>query len=107
MEARDGLDRAGRDVLGEDDVLASGDPVRRRIGWLGRSGMMGLIGFFLARAAVRFDPNEAQGLDGSLRKAAESGAGTWLVIAVGAALIVYGVFCVLSAPKQRLVGADS
>jgi len=78
-----------------------------RIGWLGRSGMMGLIGFFLARAAVRFDPAEAQGLDGSLRKAASSGPGTWLVIAVGAALIVYGVFCVLSAPKQRLVGADS
>ena len=78
-----------------------------RIGWLGRSGMMGLIGFFLARAAVRFDPEDAQGLDGSLRKAASSTPGTWLVIAVGAGLLVYGIFCVLSAPKQRLVGADS
>lgn len=78
-----------------------------RIGWVGRSGMMLLIGFFLARAAVRFDPDDAQGLDGSLRKAAASGPGTWLVIAVGVGLLVYGVFCVLSAPKRRLVGADS
>lgn len=57
-----------------------------RIGWVGRAGMMALIGFFLARAAVRFDPDDAQGLDGSLRKAASSGAGTALVIAVGAGL---------------------
>ncbi|MGB0114649.1 MAG: DUF1206 domain-containing protein [Ilumatobacteraceae bacterium] len=78
-----------------------------RIGWVGRSGMMALIGFFLARAAVRFDPDDAQGLDGSLRNAASSGPGAWLVIAVGAGLLVYGVFCALSAPKRRLVGADS
>ena len=78
-----------------------------RIGWVGRSGMMALIGFFLAGAAIRFDPNDAQGLDGSLRNAASTGAGTLLVIAVGAGLLVYGVFCALSAPKRRLVGADS
>lgn len=78
-----------------------------RIGWVGRSAMMALIGFFLARAAVSFDPDDAQGLDGSLRKAASSGIGTWLVIAVGAGLLVYGIFCALSAPKRRLVGADS
>lgn len=77
-----------------------------RIGWAGRSAMMALIGFFLARAAVRFDPDDAQGLDGSLRKAASTGLGTLLVIAVGAGLLVYGAFCVLSAPKRRLVGAD-
>lgn len=78
-----------------------------RVGWAGRAGMMALIGFFLARAAVRFDPNDAQGLDGSLRKAAGSGVGTVLVLAVAVGLLVYGVFCVLSAPKRRLVGADS
>ncbi|MGA9277003.1 DUF1206 domain-containing protein [Ilumatobacter sp.] len=77
-----------------------------RIGWVGRSAMMALIGFFLARAAVRFDPDDAQGLDGSLRKAASSGAGMWLVVALGLGLFVYGVFCILSAPKRRMVGAD-
>ena len=78
-----------------------------RIGWMGRAGMMALIGFFLARAAINFNPDDAQGLDGSLRKAAASGAGTILVIAVGAGLLVYGLFCALSAPKRRLIGADS
>lgn len=78
-----------------------------RIGWVGRAAMMALIGFFLARAAVNFDPEDAQGLDGSLRKAAASGLGAWLVVGVGVGLLVYGVFCALSAPKRRMVGADS
>lgn len=78
-----------------------------RVGWVGRAGMMAVIGFFLARAAVRFEPEDAQGLDGSLRKAAGSGLGTTLVIVVGVGLLVYGAFCVLSAPKRRLVGARS
>jgi hypothetical protein len=78
-----------------------------RIGWVGRSGMMALIGFFLVRAAVTFDASEAEGLDGSLRKAASSTIGLVLVVVVGAGLLVFGAFCILSAPKQRLVGADS
>jgi hypothetical protein len=36
-----------------------------RIGWVGRSAMMSLIGFFLCRAAVMFDADEAQGLGGA------------------------------------------
>ena len=78
-----------------------------RIGWVGRSGMMALIGFFLVRAAVTFDASEAEGLDGSLRKAASSTIGLVLVVVVGAGLLVFGAFCILSAPKQRMVGADS
>ncbi len=78
-----------------------------RVGFLGRSAMMGLIGFFLVRAAVRFDPNDAQGLDGSLRKVADSAVGAWLVIGTGVGLLMYGAFCVISAPKQKLVRADS
>ena len=78
-----------------------------RIGWVGRSGMMALIGFFLVRAAVTFDASDAEGLDGSLRKAASSTIGLVLVVVVGAGLLVLGAFCILSAPKQRMVGADS
>lgn len=78
-----------------------------RVGWAGRSAMMAVIGFFLARAAVRFDTDDAQGLDGSLRNAAESDVGTVLVVVVGVGLVVYGAFCVLSAPRQRLVGVDA
>ncbi len=78
-----------------------------RIGWVGRSGMMALIGFFLVRAAVTFDPSDAEGLDGSLRKAASSTFGLALVVVVGVGLLVFGAFCIVSAPKQRMVGADA
>lgn len=77
-----------------------------RVGWVGRSVMMGLIGFFLCRAAVRFDPDEAQGLDGALQRVAGSTAGTALVVAVAVGLVVYGAFCVISAPRRLLVAAD-
>jgi len=77
-----------------------------RVGWVGRTAMMGLIGFFLCRSAVRFDANEAQGLDGSLRQAVTSDVGTVLAVVVAIGLLVYGLFCVLSAPRQLLVAAD-
>jgi hypothetical protein len=78
-----------------------------RIGWVGRSVMMALIGWFLLRAAIDFDPEEAGGLDDSLRQAAGSGVGTALVFVVALGLLAFGAFCLLSAPRQRLVGADS
>ena len=77
-----------------------------RIGWVGRTAMMGLVGFFICRAAVQFDAEDAQGLDGSLRHATESGIGTALVLVVAFGLFVYGLFCVISAPRRLLVAAD-
>jgi hypothetical protein len=78
-----------------------------RIGWIGRAAMMALIGWFLVQAARNFDAREAGGLDDSLRRATDSGIGTVLVFVVAAGLLVFGAFCVLSAPRQRLVGTDS
>jgi fumarate reductase subunit D len=80
--------------------------VMGRIGWGGRAVMMGLIGVFLTRAAIRFDPNDARGLDDSLRAAADSSVGRILVLAVAAGLIVYGAYCIVSAPARRLVASD-
>lgn len=87
--------------LSHDALVAIG-----RVGWVGRGLMVGLIGYFVVRAAVTFDADDAQGLDGSLRKASETSLGTALVFAVAVGLIAYGLFCVLSAPRRRLVGAD-
>jgi Domain of Unknown Function (DUF1206) len=77
-----------------------------RVGWIGRGLMIGLIGFFFARAAVMFDADEAEGLDGALRRVSGSTLGTVLILVVAAGLIVYGLFCAISAPRQRLTGAD-
>jgi hypothetical protein len=97
----------------EDELEGGVGPVSRehlvrlgQIGWLGRAAMMGLIGLFLVRAAVQFDPAEAEGLDGALHRLAQTSWGPFAVAAVGVGLVLYGVYCVLSAPVQRLKSAD-
>jgi hypothetical protein len=67
---------------------------------------MGLVGWLLVRAAVRFRPDEAKGFDGALREVTDSGLGVALVWFAALALVLYGLFCVISAPRQRLKGAD-
>ncbi len=106
--------RKGAAATFESDLMPGGvGPISHhalitmgRLGWLGRGLMMGLIGFFLARASVNFDPDDAVGLDGALRRVAGTPLGTGLVLVVALGLIVYGVFCAVSAPRRRLVGAD-
>jgi hypothetical protein len=96
----------------EDELAGGVGPVSRhqlvrlgQIGWVGRSAMMGLIGAFLVRAAVEFDPAEAEGLDGALHRVADTSWGPFAVALVGVGLILYGAYCMLSAPVQRLKSA--
>ena len=77
-----------------------------QVGWCARAAMMAILGFFLIRAAVQFKPDEAEGLDGALRRLAETSWGTLLVLAFAVGVLIYGFFCVVSAPIQRLRGAD-
>jgi hypothetical protein len=97
----DELEPGGVGPISHDTLVTLG-----RVGWVGRGLMMGLIGFFLARAAWTFDAAEAEGLDGAVRRVSGSTLGTILIVVVAIGLIVYGAFCVLSAPRQRLSGAD-
>lgn len=77
-----------------------------RIGWIGRSAMMALIGFFVTRSAINFDPDEARGLDDSLRRVADDTLGMVLVIVVAFGLTLYGAFCVLTSPARKVVASD-
>jgi hypothetical protein len=77
-----------------------------QVGWCARAAMMGLLGFFLIRAAVQYSPDEAEGLDGALRRLTDASWGTLMVLAMGIGLLIYGFFCVISAPIQRLRGAS-
>lgn len=75
-------------------------------GWIGRGVMTGLVGWFLVQAAMSFSPEEAQGLDGALRDATGSTVGSVLVAIVAVGLVLYGAYCIISAPRTRLHGAD-
>jgi Domain of Unknown Function (DUF1206) len=72
------------------------------IGEIGRGIAIGLIGFFLIRAAVTFNPDEATGLDGALRRAAVEPWGVAVVALVGIGFVAYGAFCLLTFTHRRL-----
>jgi len=66
-------------------------------GHAARGVVFALIGVFLLRAALQYDPNEAVGLDGALLKLAQQPYGPWLLGAVAAGLLAYAAYCVVQA----------
>jgi hypothetical protein len=96
------------DVEDELDLAGIG-PERRAVlqrlgalGEIGRGVAIGLVGFFLVRAAWTYRAAEATGLDGALRRLAESWWGTALVALVGLGFLAYGLFCSLTFLRRRL-----
>lgn len=83
--------------------------------WLPRLGVAGnaargavvaLIGLFLVRAAVRFDPDEAVGVDGALHELAARSYGPVALSAVALGLVCYGLFSFVEARWRRVLGDD-
>jgi hypothetical protein len=74
-------------------------------GHLARAVVFGLIGVFLVKAALDYDPNNAIGLDGALQKLAHASYGPWLLGLTAAGLLCYGLFCLVDA-RYRDVSVD-
>jgi hypothetical protein len=96
------------DVTDELD-LSSLSAQRRRwterlgvVGEIGRGLGIGLIGFFLLRAAVTYDAAEATGLDGALRRLATETWGLLIVVVVGVGFAAYGLFCLATFTHREL-----
>ncbi|GLW72868.1 membrane protein [Kitasatospora phosalacinea] len=70
-------------------------------GNVARGAVYAAAGAFVVVAAVRFDPGRARGMDDTLRSFADSAAGPWLLVAVAAGLVLYGVFSFASARWRR------
>jgi hypothetical protein len=62
------------------------------VGYLARAVVFLLIGVFLIRAALEYDPNEAVGLDGALQKLAHQTFGPLLLGVVAVGIAIYGLF---------------
>ena len=94
----------------DDELDMSGvSPVRRRwterlgaVGEVGRGIGFALVGFFLLRSAMTYDPNEATGLDGALRRLAVNSWGVFDVAIVGIGFVAYGIFCLTTFTHRRL-----
>ena len=72
------------------------------VGEIGRGIAIAVIGIFLVRAAVQFDPKEATGLDGALRRLATQTWGVLVVAVVALGFVAYGVFCLVTFTHRRL-----
>lgn len=72
------------------------------IGWAGRGLVTVMVGFFVARAAWRFDPSDARGFDQGLRRVAEARFGPALLLLAATGLASYGVYCLLSASRRKI-----
>ena len=72
------------------------------VGEVGRGVGIGLVGFFMLRASITYDPKEATGLDGALRRVATESWGVVVVIVVGVGLAAYGIFCLATFTRRRL-----
>ena len=71
-------------------------------GWIGRGVVTILVGYFVARSAITFDPDEARGFDAALREAATASIGEILVWISAIGLMLYGAFCVFSHRYRRI-----
>lgn len=74
-------------------------------GLLARGVAFSLVGFFLVQAAVTYDPDKSQGLDGALRKLAGAPYGRPLLVVVAVGLAAFGVWSLVEARYRRVLGS--
>lgn len=72
------------------------------VGHLARAVLFAMAGWFLVKAAWEYDPNEATGLDGALRKLARAEYGELLLGLTAAGLLAYGLFCFVQARYREV-----
>ena len=71
-------------------------------GHLARMVVFALIGYFLVKAALDFDPDEAVALDGALAELAQAPYGPVLLGIVAAGLIGFGAFSLVESRYRRV-----
>jgi Domain of Unknown Function (DUF1206) len=72
------------------------------IGHLARAVVFALIGWFVIKAAIDFDPDKAVGLDQALSKLASSTFGPVVLAVVAAGLIAFGAYSVVDGRYRRV-----
>jgi hypothetical protein len=71
-------------------------------GYLCRGAIAGLAGVFIVRAALTYDPEQAKGIDATLRSFADTPAGPWLLVAVAVGLLLFAGYCLCEARWHRI-----
>jgi len=72
------------------------------LGHVARGAVFTLIGYFLIKAAIDYDPKEAVSLDGALAKLANSAGGPLVLGAVAVGLLGFGLYSFMDARYRRV-----
>lgn len=72
------------------------------VGLVGRGGVLVLLGSFVLRAALEFDPQEARGLDAALQTLSQQAYGRWLLAAAVVGMLAYAVWSFVEAAYRDL-----
>jgi Domain of Unknown Function (DUF1206) len=97
-----------KDFLKDSKTEQMNAPVRRWIEWIGSFGhlarmvVFGLVGVFLIKAAIDYNPSKAVGLDGALAKLAHQSYGPFLLGLVAAGLVAFGVYSLSDVRYRRI-----
>jgi uncharacterized protein YjiS (DUF1127 family) len=73
-----------------------------QIGGIARGAVFATAGIFLVVAAARYQPQQAKGVDSSLRALASTPLGPWLLVIVALGLVVFGVYSLCEARWRRV-----
>jgi hypothetical protein len=98
------VDRMHTERLGEGAVQTL--RTTGRIGLTARGLAFVLMGGFVIIAAVRHNPEQTRGLDGTLDVLAQQRYGQTLLVAVGIGLACYAAYCWASAALRTFTGTD-
>jgi len=72
------------------------------VGLVARMVVFGLIGIFLVKAAIEYDPQQAVGLDGALAKIVNASYGPLLLGIVAAGLIAFALYSLSDARYRKI-----
>ncbi len=73
-----------------------------RIGLVARAIVFGLVGYFVLKTAIDFNPREAVGLDGALARLHHEPYGPWLLGLAAAGLLVFAAYSLFESRYRRL-----
>jgi Domain of Unknown Function (DUF1206) len=108
IAAYQGYTAATQGFLDDLELPRMSENERRTATSLGTAGhaargvVFALIGVFLVKAALEYEPREAIGIDGALKELAGQPYGSVLLGLVAAGLLLYGLYCLVEARYRKL-----
>jgi hypothetical protein len=96
------------EFLDDSKTEEMSEAARRWLQWIGTFGYLarmvvfGLVGVFLIKAAVDYNPAKAVGLDGALAKLAHASYGPYALGVVAAGLIAFGLYSLTDVRYHRI-----